>query len=123
MNAQRDTSVNKQLDMLEPSHIMKSHIKIYKGLMMKHMQRNQEIVALHKQRVQSVVAWNCNLLSGALAGGTDVFAVEALELLPSRLMGQPLAPQGQPAVSDTNQNHTCPSTCSHVLPSITEKNP
>lgn len=64
---------------------MQSHIKIYKGLMMKHMQCNQEIVALHKWRVPSVVAWRCDLLKGALTGGTDMFAVEAVELLPLQL--------------------------------------
>lgn len=57
---------------------LQSHIKIYKGLMMKHMQCNQEIVALHKRRVQSVAAWSCDLLEGALTGGTD----KAVELLP-----------------------------------------
>lgn len=52
---------------------------------MKHTQCNQESVALHKRRFQSVVAWKCDSLKAALTGGTDMFAVEAVELLPSRL--------------------------------------
>lgn len=31
---------------------------------------NQETVTLHQLKVQSVVACNCDLLKGALAGGT-----------------------------------------------------
>lgn len=34
---------------------------------------NQETVTLHQLEVQSVVACNCDLLKGALAGGTDMF--------------------------------------------------
>lgn len=49
----------------EPYYIMKFHIKIHKGLMMRHMQCNQEIVVMHKRSVWGVVAQNLDSLEGA----------------------------------------------------------
>lgn len=56
---------------------------------MKHTHCDQNIVALHKQRV-SVVAWHSDLLKGALAGRSDMFAIVAVELVPFQLWVSPL---------------------------------
>lgn len=74
---------------------MVSGIIPHKGPTMKPMQRNRATVSIH-----GVLAWNCDLLRGPLSDGTDMFAVEALELLPFAAAGQILPPPCRPVVSD-----------------------
>lgn len=97
----------------EPCYIMKAHIKIHKGLMMRHTQCNQEIVPMHRQCVWSVVAQNLDSLKGTFGSGDRRVCCWGSWTFALAALGSDTP--GHPAAADETQNHTCPPTRSHVL--------